>query len=386
MTLPNMNWNYPTTIWFGNGRIAELQQACDTLGISKPLFVTDSGLANMDFVQAVFKGLKSAVFYSDVQGNPTGQNVADGVAIYEQNNCDGVIAFGGGSGIDAAKAIALMAGQNLSVWDFEDVGDNWTRANANIIPKIIAVATTSGTGSEVGRASIITNTETEDKKIIFHPQMMPSLVIADPELTVGLPPHITAWTGMDALTHAVEAFCSPFYHPMASGIAIEAIRLVFENLPKAFADGTDLNARGHMQVAASMGATAFQKGLGSVHSLAHPLGAMYHAQHGLLNAILLPYALQQNRDATHDRMVFLCNALGIANAGTDGFINAVNDLRQTLQIPNTLADIDIDDKQADTVAEKAFLDPSTGGNAKPITADDLKTLFLSAVHGDMSRL
>ena len=386
MTLPNINWNYPTTMWFGNGRIDELQKACDTLNITKPLFVTDSGLAEMGFVKSAFNSLSNAMFYSDVQGNPSGQNVNGGVKLYEDNHCDGVIAFGGGSGIDAAKAIALVAGQNISVWEFEDVGDNWKKANAHIIPPIIAVPTTAGTGSEVGRASVITNTEEASKKIIFHPKMMPSLVISDPELTVGLPANITAWTGMDALTHAIEAICSPLYHPMATGIGMEACRLVFENLPKAYANGNDLEARGNMLVAASMGATAFQKGLGSVHSLAHPLGAMYNTQHGLMNAILLPYALHQNRDVIEDRMVYVCRALGINNAGTAGFIDHILEFRKSLNIPHTLADIDIDTSKAEIIGEKAFSDPSTETNAKPVSAKDLQTLFEAAVTGDMSGL
>ena len=386
MTLPTTNWNYPTTMWFGNGRIKDLQEACDTLNIKKPLFVTDSGLAKMDFVKKAFATLSNGIFYSDVQGNPTGENVAGGVKVFEDNDCDGVIAFGGGSGIDGAKAIALVANQSLSVWEFEDVGDNWAKANADIIPPIIAVPTTSGTGSEVGRASVITNTETENKKIIFHPKMMPSLVISDPELTVGLPPHITAWTGMDALTHAIEALCAPNYHPMAVGIAIEACRLVIENLPKAFKNGADLQARGNMLVAASMGATAFQKGLGSVHSLAHPIGAMYHTQHGLINAIILPYALKQNRDSIGEQIAYLCRVLDIKDTTVDGFIAFLLEFRKSLNIPNTLADIDVPIDRAVEVGIKAFADPSTGSNAKPVTAKDLQCLFEASVNGDMTGL
>lgn len=384
--LPTMNWNYPTTIWFGNGRIADLATACTTLGMKKPLFVTDEGLANLDFVTSAYALLESAVFYSDVQGNPTGDNVANGAKVYEDEGCDGVIALGGGSALDCAKAIGLVANQGLSVWEFEDVGDNWTKADTTRIPKIIAIPTTAGTGSEVGRASVITDTETTNKKIIFHPQMMPSLVISDPELTVGLPPHITAWTGIDALTHAIEALCAPNYHPMAVGIAIEACRLVFENLPRAVADGTDLTARGHMLVAASMGATAFQRGLGSVHSLAHPLGATYHSHHGLLNAIILPYALKQNSDAIAEPIAYLSGALGLPTKSVDGFIAYVQEFTAGLNIPRTLADIDIDTQHADDIAVKAYNDPSTGSNAKPVTADDLKQLFVACVTGDMDSL
>ena len=383
-TLPRTNWHYPTPIWFGNGRIQDLQTACDTLGFNRPLFVTDMGLADFDFVQSAFNSVKNAVFYSDVQSNPTGQNVADGAIVYEQSHCDGVIALGGGSAIDCAKSIALIVRQGLSVWEFEDMGDNWTKADTTLIPKIIAIATTAGTGSEVGRAAVIT--DTENKKIIFHPHMMPSLVIADPELTVGLPPHITAWTGMDALTHAIEALCATNFHPMAVGIALETCRLCFENLPKAVADGTDLTARGNMLVAATMGATAFQRGLGSVHSLAHPLGAMYHTHHGLLNAIILPYALRQNRQAIAEPIAYVSRALGIPTVTVDGFITHIQNFTQQFNIPQTLSHVNIDTTHAKDIGQKAYKDPSTASNAKPITAQDLQILFEASVSGNTERL
>lgn len=393
MTLPNSNWNYPTTMWFGNGRIADLPTACAQLGMQKPLFVTDEGLVALDIVKNTCALLSEAgvehVLYSNVQGNPSGENVDQGVALYREQGCDGIIAFGGGSGLDAAKAIGLMADQDpsLSLWDMEDVGDNWTRAKPEAIAPIIAVPTTAGTGSETGRASVITDVANEAKKIIFHPKMLPSIIISDPELTLGLPPHITAWTGIDALVHAVEAYCAPGYHPMADGIAIEAIRLISEYLPKAVADGSDLEARGQMLVAASMGATAFQKGLGSVHSVAHTLGAMYNVQHGLCNAILLPYGLQQNRDVIDARMQHLCRVLELPGQGTQGVIDYILKLRESLGIPNTLAGLNgIDDSRAEEIGRVAFKDPSTPSNAKPVTAGDLQALFVAAVHGDLASL
>jgi alcohol dehydrogenase class IV len=388
MELENTNWNFPTTIWFGSDRIEDLPAACEQLGIKNPLFVTDEGLVKLEIVATALNTLKKSAIsfsvYSDVQGNPTGKNVTAGVEHYRKHGHDGVIAFGGGSAIDAAKTIAFMSGQTESIWDFEDVGDNWSYADVNGIAPIIAIPTTSGTGSEVGRASVILDQENYTKKIIFHPKMLPEIVISDPKLTVGLPPHITAWTGVDAMVHAIEAFCAPGYHPMAEGIAVEAIRLIAKYLPKAFKDGTDIEARGQMLVAASMGATAFQKGLGSVHSVAHQLGAIYNKQHGLLNAIILPYAIAQNKDVIEEKMSYLAKVLDLESLGTDAVIAYLNALRKELNIPNTLAEIDVDNEKAVEIGKMAFKDPSTPSNAKTVDAKDLENLFRAAQSGDLT--
>ncbi|GGW28994.1 iron-containing alcohol dehydrogenase [Arenibacter certesii] len=390
MQIANTNWNYPTTIWFGNGRINEIAQACKNLGIDNPLFVTDEGLVKLEIVDVTLDILKkegiSFSVYSDVQGNPTEQNVVNGVAHYIKNKHDGVIAFGGGSALDAAKTIAFMSGQIRSLWDFEDVGDNWSYADLAGIAPIIAIPTTAGTGSEVGRASVIVDEKIHVKKIIFHPKMIPAIVISDPELTLGLPPHITAWTGVDAMVHAIEAYCAPGFHPMADGIAIEAIRIIANYLPLAVKDGKNLEARGQMLVAASMGATAFQKGLGSVHSVAHQLGAIYNKQHGLLNAIILPYALKQNKAAIEDRMVHLSKVLGLEKQGTEGIIDYIIGLRRELNIPHTLKEIDINEDNAKEIGEMAFKDPSTPSNASPVNAADLEKLFRAAVSGNLNSL
>ena len=390
MELLNTNWNFPTTIWFGNGRIKDLALACNQLNIKKPLFVTDDGLIKLDIVETATAVLKNGginySIYSDVQGNPTRKNVNDGVRHYNENNHDGVIAFGGGSAIDAAKTIAFMSGQTKSLWDFEDIGNNWTFANEQGIAPIIAIPTTAGTGSEVGRASVILDEEQHTKKIIFHPKILPAIVITDPELCLGLPANITAWTGVDAMVHAIEAFCAPGYHPMAEGIAIEAIRIIAKYLPIAYKDGHDLGARGQMLVAASMGATAFQKGLGSVHSVAHQLGAIYNKQHGLLNAIILPYALKQNQEIIEEKMKYLSAILGLNDQGTDAIINYLTDLRKELNIPHTLKDIEITEDRAFEIGEMAFKDPSTPTNARPVSSKDLENLFRAAVRGDMKNL
>lgn len=390
MELMQTNWNFPTTIWFGNGRIKDLAFACNQLNIKNPLFVTDEGLIKLDIVEKATRVLKNAGLnygiYSDVQGNPTGKNVSDGVKYYNENKHDGVIAFGGGSAIDAAKTIAFMSGQSKSLWDFEDIGNNWTYADENGIAPIIAIPTTAGTGSEVGRASVILDEEKHIKKIIFHPKILPTIVITDPELCLELPANITAWTGVDAMVHAIEAFCAPGYHPMAEGIAIEAIRIIAKYLPRAYNDGHDLEARGQMLVAASMGATAFQKGLGSVHSVAHQLGAIYNKQHGLLNAIILPYALKQNQEIIEEKMKYLSVVLDLNDQGTDAVINYLTDLRKELNIPHTLKDIEITEDRAFEIGEMAFKDPSTTTNARPVSSKDLENLFRAAVRGDMKNL
>lgn len=380
------NWNYPTTVWFGNGRVCELPAACGQLGMRRPLLVTDAGLASLPMVQEVLEILVgaglAADLYSEVQGNPTGSNVAGGAECYRNGGHDGMIGLGGGSAMDVAKAIALVARQSLALWDFEDLGDNWLRADADAIAPVIAVPTTAGTGSEVGRAAVILNEETHTKKIIFHPRLLPSIVVSDPELTVGLPPDLTAWTGIDALVHAVEAYCAPGYHPMADGIAIEAIRIISEALPRAVADGSDLDARGHMLVAASMGATAFQKGLGCIHSLAHTLGALYDIHHGLLNAILLPYGLQLNAEVIDQRMNHLCRVLDLPGQGSRGFIDYTLELRERLGIPHSLAGFGLDPQAAPRIGEMALLDPSTANNARPVTAEELEHCFLAAFNGE----
>lgn len=380
------NWNYPTTIWFGDNRIKDISVALEQLNIKNPLIVTDDALVKLPIMSDLTKTLKEKnipfSIFSDVHPNPTGINVENGVKAYKQNKNDGVIAFGGGSALDAGKTIAFMSGQKLSVWDFEDVGDNWSRAEENGIAQTIAIPTTAGTGSEVGRATVITDSTNHAKKIIFHPKMLPSIVILDPILTYNLPKHITAWTGIDALVHSIEAFCAPGFHPMADGIAIEAIRLIKENIITAYEKPHDKDARANMLVAAMMGATAFQKGLGSVHSVAHQLGGLYNMPHGLANSIMLPFALEQNRSVIEDKMVKLCDYLDIQNPSTKSFIDYVLDLRKNLEIPHTLKEAKIMDTRADEIGELAYNDPSTSTNAKKIDASDLKKLFLAAFNGD----
>ncbi|MCV6604311.1 MAG: iron-containing alcohol dehydrogenase [Porticoccaceae bacterium] len=380
------NWNYPNSIRAGAGRIDELASACTTLGVQSPLLVTDPGLASLPMIADAMTlcqaaGLGVALF-SDIAGNPTGGHVEAGVNAFRDGNHDGVIAFGGGSALDAGKAIALMSGQQRPLWDFEDVGDNWTRVNPQGVVPVVAVPTTAGTGSEVGRASVITDADQHVKKIIFHPAMLPGQVILDPQLTVGLPPHITAATGMDALSHNLEALCAPGFHPMADGIALEGIRLVRDYLPRAVADGNDLEARLNMLTASTMGATAFQKGLGGMHALAHPLGALYNAHHGLLNAILMPYVLKANASVIGDTLARLGCYLGLGG-GAAGVLDWVLDMRRQLAIPHTLAEIGIDTERATEVAEMAVADPSAGGNPIAFSAAQYSAVFSDAVNGEL---
>ncbi|OWY02710.1 alcohol dehydrogenase [Thioclava sp. F1Mire-8] len=380
MTAPTANWSYPTTIKFGPGRISELADHCKSVGMNKPLLVTDKALAALPITAAALDvldgaGLGRAVF-SEVDPNPNEGNMAAGIEVYKAGGHDGVICFGGGSALDLGKMIALMAGQDssLSVWDLEDIGDWWTRANGDAIAPIIAVPTTAGTGSEVGRAGVLTNSETHKKKIIFHPKLMPAITICDPELTVGMPPFITAGTGMDALAHCLEAFCSPHYHPMSQGIALEGMRLVFENLPRAFTTPDDLEARANMMSAAAMGAVAFQKGLGAIHSLSHPVGAVYGTHHGTTNACVMPMVLDFNRAAIEERINRAAAYLGIPG-GFDGFKARIESLRTELSIPANLTEMGVKREDLDMLVEMALEDPSCGGNPVEMTVDNTRALY-----------
>ncbi len=384
MTKLVANWSYPTAIRFGAGRITELADACKAAGIVQPLLVTDSGLAKLEVTQRALdvmrKGGLAPGIFSNVRPNPVESNLTNGVHVFKAGDHDGVVAFGGGSGLDTGKLIAFMAGQTRPVWDFEDIGDWWTRANAGVIAPIIAVPTTAGTGSEVGRAGVVTDEKTHTKKVIFHPKMMPKTVICDPELTVGMPAVITAGTGMDALAHCLEAYCADFYHPMATGIAVEGMRLVFENLPKAVKDGKDIEARAHMMSAAAMGATAFQKGLGAIHSLSHPIGALYDTHHGMTNGVFMPYVLVFNRAAIEEKIARLAGYLGIAG-GFDGFLKAVLKLREQIGVPHTLAGLKIDASRREEIAEMAIVDPTAGGNPVKLTKEGALKIFDSALSG-----
>ncbi|MBY4587927.1 MULTISPECIES: iron-containing alcohol dehydrogenase [Rhizobium] len=372
------NWSYPTSVKLGRGRIKELADACKSLGIKKPLLVTDRGLASMAITKNALDILEDAglgrAIFADVDPNPNEKNLEAGVEAFKDGGHDGVVAFGGGSGLDLGKCVAFMAGQTRPVWDFEDIGDWWTRASLEGIAPIVAVPTTAGTGSEVGRASVITNSQTHVKKIIFHPKFLPGVVISDPELTVGMPKIITAGTGMDAFAHCLEAYSSPFYHPMSAGIALEGMRLVKEFLPRAYREGTDLEARANMMSAAAMGAVAFQKGLGAIHALSHPIGAVYNTHHGMTNAVVMPAVLRFNRTAIEEKISRAAAYLGISG-GFDGFYDYVLKLRSDLGVPETLTAMGIAADRIDELSAMAIEDPSAGGNPVAMTLENTKALF-----------
>ena len=380
MSVPNRNWSYPTAIKFGVGRIAELADHCKSVGIARPLLVSDRALASLPITAQALGVLEAAglgrAMFSGVDANPTEANMVEGIAAYKAGKHDGVIAFGGGSALDLGKMVALMAHQraDLSVWDLEDIDDWYTRADAAKIAPVIAVPTTAGTGSEVGRAGVLTNSATHKKKIIFHPGLMPKVTLCDPALTVGMPRFITAGTGMDALAHCLEAYCSPFYHPMSQGIALEGMRLVFENLPVVYAEPGNLEARAHMMSAAAMGAVAFQKGLGAIHSLSHPIGAVYNTHHGTTNAVVMPMVLDMNRPAIEERINRAAAYLGIAG-GFDGFRAAVMNLRATLSIPANLTALGVINPDLAMLTEMALEDPSCGGNPIEMTRENTRALF-----------
>jgi alcohol dehydrogenase class IV len=378
------NWNYPTTIWAGPGRIAELAKACSSAGITRPLVITDEGLINAPMIRGALAALKGAALFGGVRGNPALSHVEAGLRAYRAGDHDGVVAFGGGSALDAGKVVAFMSGQTRPLWDFEDIGNWWTRADPAGIAPVVAVPTTAGTGSEVGRAGVILNEETHQKKIIFHPQMMPRVVISDPELTVGLPRAVTAATGIDAFVHCFEAFCAPGFHPLADGVALEGMRLIHRYLPRACADGTDIEARAHMLAAASMGATAFQKGLGGVHAIAHPVGSWFNTHHGLTNAVILPYVMTFNRSAIEGKTEIIARVLNLPAPGFDGFFDWVLTMRRDLGIPHTLAGIGVSADKAAIIGREAAVDPSAGGNPIPVDAAQLERIFRAAVDGSLA--
>ena len=382
-----INWNYPTSIWVGDNRIKDLSKACNDLEIAKPLFVTDKDLINLQMVKNVVLDLKKNFndfsIFSNFTGNPIGENVEEGVEKFRQKGCDGVIAFGGGSALDVGKAIAFMSGQTRPIWDFEDIGDYWKRANQKNIAPIIAVPTTAGTGSETGRASAIINKKTGVKKIIFHPKILPLIVILDPVLTIDLSPRLTAATGMDALAHNLEAFCAPGFHPMADGIAIQGMQLIKKSLLNAVKNGKDLEARADLLAAASMGSTAFQKGLGAIHSLSHPLNAKFNVHHGLSNAIFMPYVITFNKNLIEKRVISICDYLNL-NKDFDSFVNWIIELRKELKIPHKLSEvIEINNRQLEELSKMALEDPSTASNPIKMTLDGMKKLYEHSISGDL---
>ncbi len=382
---PTANWSYPTSVRFGAGRLKELPEACAAAGIERPLLVTDPGLAKLAMVKRALDLLASAGMspglFSALKPNPVYRNVADGIAALAAGGHDGVVAMGGGSALDTGKAIAFQAGQRRPIWDFEDVGDWWTRADADAIRPVVAVPTTAGTGSEVGRAAVILNEATARKYIIFHPKMMPRVVISDAELTLGLPPHITAATGMDALAHNLEAYCSPAYHPLAEGIALEGMRLIKEWLPTAYRQGGNLAARGHMLSAASMGAAAFQKGLGAIHAMSHPIGALYDSHHGLTNAVVMPYVLLRNRAAIAEKMARTARYLALPHGSFEAVLEWVLTLRRELAIPDTIAALGVEEARIPELAKMAAEDPNNGGNPPPLSVANYEALFANALRG-----
>jgi alcohol dehydrogenase len=380
------NWNYPTSVRFGAGRIAELAEAVRSAGMRRPLLVTDPRLAAMPMVADAAAALDAAglpcAVFSDVRPNPVAANVEAGLRALKGGGHDGVVAFGGGSALDVGKVIAFMAGQTRPMWDFEDVGDWWTRADPSGIAPVVAVPTTAGTGSEVGRAGVITDEATHAKKVIFHPRMMPAIAICDPELTAGMPPAVTAGTGMDAFAHCLEAYCGPFYHPLADGIAVEGMRLVKDSLARAVRDGGDLEARAHMMTAALMGATAFQKALGAVHALSHPVGALHDTHHGMTNAVFMPYVLVFNRPAIENRIARLAAYLGLP-ARFDAFLDFVLDLREETGVPHALPGLGVDASHADRIAAMAPHDPTAGGNPIPLDERGARQIFIAALEGKL---
>ena len=384
MEIQNINWNYPTAMWFGLNRIKDIQKACDDLNIKNPLIVTDPGILQTEIINKINNSLNQpANIFSDVKSNPTGQNVEEGVKQFNQNSHDGIIAVGGGSGMDTGKGIAFMSKQERPLWDFEDIGDWWTRANSEVIFPIIAVPTTAGTGSETGRASVFTNETTKEKKIIFHPKMLPSIVILDPDLTVPLPPSLTAFTGMDALAHCLEAYSSDIFHPLSQGIALEGMKIIKDNLVEVYKDGKNIKARANMLATSSMGSIAFQKGLGAIHSLSHPIGAIYNTHHGLTNAVFMPYVLLRNKKVIENKITDLSRYLNLSNPSFNSFLDWILDLRKLLSIPHTLKELIDDNSNFEKMSVMALNDPSTSSNPIKLNENDFLKLYQDSFEGKL---
>ena len=382
MEIQNINWNYPTSMWFGLNRIKDIQKACDDLNIKNPLIVTDPGILQTEIINKINNSLNQpANIFSDVKSNPTGQNVEEGVKQFNQNSHDGIIAVGGGSGMDTGKGIAFMSKQERPLWDFEDVEDWWTRAKSEVIFPIIAVPTTAGTGSETGRASVFTNETTKEKKIIFHPKMLPSIVILDPDLTIPLPPALTAFTGMDALAHCLEAYSSHIFHPLSQGIALEGMKIIKDNLVEVYKDGNNIKARANMLATSSMGSIAFQKGLGAIHSLSHPIGAIYNTHHGLTNAVFMPYVLVRNKESIENKILDLSRYLNLSNPSFNSFLDWILDLRKSLSIPHTLKELIEDDSNFEKMSVMALNDPSTSSNPIKLNEKDFLKLYQNSYDG-----
>jgi alcohol dehydrogenase class IV len=380
-------WNFPTRVITGVGRIAELPDACKAHGIARPLLVTDRGLAETDLVAGIAQRIRDAripvSIFSDVKANPTESNLRAGIDAFQAGGHDGVVAVGGGSALDVGKCVAFMVAQSRPVWDFEDIGDWWTRANTDGVAAIIAVPTTAGTGSEVGRAGVITREETHEKKIIFHPLMMPKVAIEDPELAVGLPPFLTMATGMDALAHCFEAYCVRAFHPLADGIALEGMKIIDTYLPRAVENGRDLEARAYLFAAASMGATAFQKGLGAIHSVSHPVGARYDTHHGLTNGVLFPYVVLCNKADIADKIPHIARALDLPGRDFDAMLDWILSFRKKLGVPHTLAELGVKEADAKAIAADAVKDPTAAANPRQLSEAEFEQLTLAAIRGDL---
>jgi len=398
--MSNFDWAYPNTVWFGVGRINDLTKACKILNVKKPLLVTDKDLAKTQMItRAVDINKKASIptkIFSDLKGNPFGSHVQKGVEQFKNGNHDGVIALGGGSSLDVGKSIALLASVNRPLWDFTAEGSFWSEnkffesmaknkmINTDNIKPIIAIPTTAGTGSETSRAAAIINEQTNTKKIVFHPRMLPTLTILDPELTISLPPFLTAATGMDAFAHNLEAYCAPGYHPMVDGIALEGMWLIKKWLTTAVNEGENLEARGNMLTASIMGATAFQKGLGAIHSLSHPVNSVFNIHHGLSNAVFMPYVLTFNRSAIENKIAKLSEYLELKNPSFNSFIDWVLDLRDKIKIPHKLSECaKITDKDIEKLSPMALDDPCTPENPKKTTLNDMKSMYHHSIEGKL---
>ena len=377
------DWSFPVPIAYGPGRLKEIAGFCRDAGMSRPLVVTDRGSAALPFLADLMRLLSEgglhAALYSEISPNPRDDEIAGGRAMFRDGGHDGIIAIGGGSGMDGGKAIALTATNDIDLWAFEFEQTPPDMSAHAPFPPLITIPTTAGTGAETESTAMITDTAKGMKWCIWHAELKPALALLDPEITLGLPPHLTAWTGADALVHAIEAYCVPGFHPLCDGVALEGLRLVARWLPVAVAEPGNLQARGAMLAGSCLAGVAFLKGLGMVHAVSHMVGAEYDTQHGLTNAVLLPSVLRFNAGHIEDKVTPMAQAMGLTETGFDAVHAHICALLDDIGIPKTLADIGVSEDCAARIAAKALQDSAAGTNPRPASAAEVEALVLEAI-------
>ncbi len=381
--LTSHDWGFPVPIAYGPGRLTEIGQRCVAMGIRNPLIVTDHGSRNLEFISRLqtflaAAGLTSALF-CEISPNPIDSEISFGRAAFRNGTHDAIIAIGGGSAMDGGKAICLTANNSIDLWDFEFEQPAPKIASKNAFPKLITIPTTAGTGAETESTGMVTHSVKAMKFCVWHPDLKPSLALLDPELTVGLPANMTAWTGADALVHAIEAFLVPGFNPLCDGLALEALSLISTWLPVVVAEPQNITARGGMHVGSCLAGISFLKGLGLVHAISHMIGAEFNTHHGLTNAIILPVVLRFNLPGMQDKVRRMAEAMGMSDHSIDGFITAVEAMLDEIKIPKSLGEIGVPIDCAARIATKALKDSAARTNPRSATLAEVQALTQTAI-------